>query len=79
MSTVEKSGRGGTIEKSRVHLTRNLVRFYRVPFKSLLRVQIKWARVYRMVVKNWYSKVGLLKGHVLGALKEMTRPAACTK
>ena len=46
-ATLKKIWVEATVQKSQVATYKNLGRFYRVPFKSLLRVQIKRAINYK--------------------------------
>ena len=46
MSTLKKIWVDATLKKSKVAPYKDLGRFYRVPFKSLLRVQIKRVNAY---------------------------------
>ena len=45
VSTLKKIWVDATLKKSQVAPYKNLGRFYRVPFKSFLRVQIKWVTI----------------------------------
>ena len=63
-ATLKKIWVEATLKKSQVAPYKNLGRFYRVPFKSLLRVQIKRAiilhepRKESNMVKSCYGKIG---------------------
>ena len=50
-ATLKKICVEATLKKSQVAPYKNLGRFYRVHFKSLLRVQIKWAIVAKPYLK----------------------------
>ena len=56
-ATLKKIWVEATVKKPQVAPYKNLGRFYRVPFKSLLRVQIKWVNKIHLQSSNTSASI----------------------